>query len=246
LKLLVNPDNTHPRIQLLRAHADSPQQVIDLLKTIAGKSMLVVPRGKDSRSIPLPVTDRQLVELDLTRLNKVYRFEPADFYIDCEAGLELNDLHRLLCEKDLVFPFLTAGCAGTVGGMVSTGQLVCGEECFNISRWVPALTVIMGDGALIKTGAVTFKSVAGYDLPKLFCGSFGTLGVITSVTLRCFPTTGKPYGKDTEPVALRIPRLSDADNQPPANDKTDQVVRRIKQAFDPENIFAAIIGWNGR
>lgn len=229
---------------LLRVCPESPDQLIQLLKAGSDIPRVIVPRGTNSRLIHPPETDRLLLELNLSIINKLNKFVPADFYVNCQAGMALSSLWQLLAENRLVFPFLQPTCKGTIGGMVSTGQLISPDSCYNISRWVLALTVIMGDATVIKTGAVTFKSVAGYDLPKLFCGSFGSLGVIVDATLRCFPETGKPFGKDVENVAVRIPRLSDSDSQITPSNKTDLIVQRIKQAFDPDGIFPSIAGWN--
>ncbi len=130
--------------------------------------------------------------------------------------------------------------------MVSTGQLLTGPGCYNVSRWVLALRVATADGQIISTGAVTYKSVAGYDLPKLFCGSFGTLGIILEASLRLYPRSARPYGKDLEPIAPRIPLLRRTGTGPQAASAAAAVSQRIKQAFDPQGIFPAISGWNSR
>ena len=100
----------------------------------------------------------------------------------------------------------------------------------------------MPNGDIIKTGAVTYKSVAGYDLPKLFCGSFGTLGFIVEAALRLYPEKFAPFGKDLLPVARKSPMLGDIPAKP-AN-RSAEIALRIKQAFDPEQVFPTICGWN--
>lgn len=176
---------------------------------------------------------------------RVERFEPADYYITCQAGMSLSQLHYILNEKNLHFPFLGGNSAGTVGGMVASGQITGDDGSFNISRWVLALRVTMADGETIKTGAVTYKSVAGYDLPKLFCGSFGTLGVITSTSLRLFPQGSVPFGKDILPVSQRLPILTDIVKVSKPTNRANEIALRIKNAFDPKGLFPAISGWNG-
>ncbi len=190
----------------------------------------------------LPNSQRKLEVISSTALDSVQRFEPADYYITCQAGLPLADLYRLLNEKKLHFPFLESGTAGTVGGMVASGQLLSAGNCFNISRWILALKVAMPNGDIIKTGAVTYKSVVGYDLPKLFCGSFGTLGIIVEAALRLYPEKFAPFGKDLLPVTRKSPILGDVPAKP-AN-RSGEIALRIKQAFDPEHVFPSICGWN--
>lgn len=188
---------------------------------------------------------RKPVVLDLQSLHQIERFEPSDYYITCQAGLHLTDLESILSVKRLHFPFLTSGAQGTVGGMVASGQIRAYGDYFNVSRWILALRVIIANGEIIRTGAVTYKSVAGYDLPKLFCRSFGTLGVITAVSLRLYPVGSQPFGKDMSPVDRRLPRLVTLDQLEASKDRTEQISQRIKRVFDPEGRFPALTGWNG-
>ncbi len=178
-------------------------------------------------------------------IDQVERFEPSDYYITCQAGMKLSQVQRVLSENKLHFPFLEAGALGTVGGMVATGQITGNGGCYNIARWVLALRVIMANGEMIRTGAVTYKSVAGYDLPKLFCGSFGTLGIITSAALRVYPQGSRPFGKDMLPVSPRLPILTEIGRITAPSDRTGEIALRIKKSFDPKGLFPAITGWNG-
>lgn len=175
---------------------------------------------------------------------RVERLEPADYYITCQAGMRLAQLHYILQEMNLHFPFLNGESSGTVGGMVASGQISGSNGSFNISRWVLALKVTMADGNVISTGAVTYKSVAGYDLPKLFCGSFGTLGVITSASLRLYPIGSGPFGKDMLPVSPRLPILTEIGKLQAPKSRGNEIALRIKKALDPRGLFPAISGWN--
>lgn len=159
--------------------------------------------------------------------------------------MRLSDLYSSLSRKNLHFPFLFEDSPGTVGGMVATGRLTTDSRCFNISRWVLALRVILANGEIVKTGAVTYKCVAGYDLPKLFCGSFGTLGVISSASLRIYPAESSPFGRDLLPVQPKFPILTDIERVPVLLNRANEIALRIKRTLDPEGIFPAISGWNG-
>ncbi len=176
----------------------------------------------------------------------ITRLERADFYVTCRAGTPLVELAAALEAVSLHFPFLNQSAPGTVGGMVATGQLLNGPDYYNISRWILALRVATADGKIMDTGAVTYKSVAGYDLPKLFCGSFGTLGIILQASLRLYPRNARPYGKDLKPVAPRLPVLTRTGTVPQGANAAAAVSQRIKRAFDPQGMFPAISGWNSR
>jgi glycolate oxidase FAD binding subunit len=230
--------------KMIRVNIESIPQISDVLHTVSGKSVLVTPQGSGSRSLLPDTDDEQLLLLNLERLQEIVKLAPADFYIRCQAGLTLSDLYRELDAVSLHFPFLAPDMPGTVGGMVACGQLQKGEKSHNISRWVLSVNAILASGQEIRAGAVTFKSVAGYDLPKLFCGSFGTLGVITEVALRLYPKGADPFGKDLLPVPTRIPRLQSNFTQNDAANATERIARKIKRSLDPDGIFPVIEGWN--
>ena len=225
-------------------HVDTGEQVADTLRQIAGKGVVVQPWGSGSWGLTPVGDDLQIVRLELTRLNRVIRIEAADFFVQCEPGVLLADLASELAEQNLEFPFLTRESPGTVGGMVASGQLRGGSECYRISRWVVALKVILSDARETVTGALTFKSVAGYDLPKLICGSFGTLGVISEVSLRLFPKGKPPFGKDLQPQPCRLPRLEVAGTQASPRDESERIAQELKKSFDLQGIFPIISGWN--
>src|SRR5207245_9139422 len=76
----------------------------------------------------------------------------------------------------------------TLGGVVATG--LGGPQAFGYGlprSFVIGMRVVLADGRLIKAGGNVVKNVAGYDLCKLFCGSYGTLGLITQLTFRLRP-----------------------------------------------------------
>ncbi len=222
----------------------SETAIAEFLRNTDEKKALVVVRGANTRLIS-PQTGRSVTDLDMSGIDQVERFEPADYYITCQAGTGLSQLHKILSEKRLHFPFLEPEASGTVGGMVATGQVSGTGGCYNVRRWVLALRVIMANGEMIKTGAVTYKSVAGYELPKLFCGSFGTLGVITSAALRVYPEGSRPFGKETLPVSPRMPILTDIGQVSEPANRGNEIALRIKKSFDPRGLFPAISGWNG-
>lgn len=240
-------DKPHHDIQpgkMIRVNIESVPQISDVLHTVAGKSVLIVSQGNGSRDIYPDTDDRQLLLLSLERMQKIVKLVPADFFIRCQAGLKLSELYSELDAASIHFPFLTANMPGSVGGMVACGQLTMGEQSYNISRWLLSVNVVLASGQEIGAGAVTFKSVAGYDLPKLFCGSFGTLGVITEVALRLYPNGANPFGKDLLPVPTKNPLLTSTyGTKDPAN-AAERIARKIKRSLDPNGIFPVIDGWN--
>src|SRR5207245_4432817 len=76
----------------------------------------------------------------------------------------------------------------TIGGILATADAGPLRHRYGAPRdLVLGMTVVLSDGAVARSGGKVIKNVAGYDLAKLFCGSFGTLGLIASVNLRLHP-----------------------------------------------------------
>jgi glycolate oxidase FAD binding subunit len=118
----------------------------------------------------------------------VIRYEPADMTVTVGAGTTFAALDALLAERGQECALDPPDPTATIGGILACGlsgfrRLRCGPVRDNVLE----VRVVLADGRMIKGGGPTVKNVTGYDLPRLFVGSFGTLGVIAEVTLRCRP-----------------------------------------------------------
>ncbi len=212
------------------------------IEKAAARNEILLPVGTGSHQISWE-SRREPRRLNLAAYSRIERLAREDFYIVAQPGVKLAELHELLKQESLRFPFLTAGCSGTIGGMVASGRLRAGEQWCDISRWVLSVEVLLADGSVSRSGAVTYKSVAGYDLPRLFSGSYGTLGVIIEASLRLYPESARAYGKNLEPVRGRIPRLTTAREILPATTVAAKIGRKLKEGLDPQGIFPVIAGW---
>ncbi len=129
------------------------------------------------------------VALDLTRLNRVTDYQPADLTVTAEAGITLESLRRELVQGDKYVPLeAPLPHRATVGGILATGYSGPMRHSYGLPRdWVIGISVAGTDGVETKAGGRVVKNVTGYDLNKLYTGSLGTLGVIVEATFKLAP-----------------------------------------------------------
>jgi len=127
--------------------------------------------------------------LSVARLNGVIEYVPDDLTVTVEAGMIFSDLQNLVAEQEQFVPLDPPHSRNaTVGGIVATNSSGSLRHQYGATRdLVLGLRVFLADGTAIKSGGKVVKNVAGYDLNKLFVGSFGTLGVISQVCFKLYP-----------------------------------------------------------
>jgi glycolate oxidase FAD binding subunit len=142
------------------------------------------------------------IELCTGRLARVVEHNVGDLTAVLEAGVPLAEAQRQFATAGQMLaldpPLSTRGSsdpAATIGGIVATGDSGPLRHRYGAPRdLILGITVALGDGTIAQSGGKVIKNVAGYDLAKLFAGSFGTLGLILSVNVRLHP---QPAGHAT-------------------------------------------------
>jgi glycolate oxidase FAD binding subunit len=141
--------------------------------------------------------------LDVSALNAVTSYEPSELIVTVQAGAPLADVMSLIDSRNQQFafepmdtaPLLGTPALGTIGGMIAAG--LAGPRRIRAGGARDHLLgahAVSGFGDSFKTGGKVVKNVTGYDLCKLLAGSWGTLAVMTEVTLKVMP---KPESERT-------------------------------------------------
>jgi glycolate oxidase FAD binding subunit len=123
------------------------------------------------------------------RLNRVIEHAVGDLTVTVEAGMKLADLQNLLHKENQFLPLDPAYPQdATLGGIIATADSGSWRQRYGgVRDMLLGISFVRSDGQLAKAGGRVVKNVAGYDLMKLFTGSYGTLGILTEVTFRAYP-----------------------------------------------------------
>jgi glycolate oxidase FAD binding subunit len=129
------------------------------------------------------------VVLSTRRIRGVTEYEPADLTFTAGAGISLSSLASATGAHGQWLPLdPPGGEEGSLGAAVATGVGGPLRQWYGAPRdHALGLTVVAGDGRVLRWGGRVVKNVAGFDVTRLGIGSWGALGVITSVSARLFP-----------------------------------------------------------
>ncbi len=167
----------------------SVHEVQEVLQFAGERNLSVMPAGAGTKLGIGNLPQKVDVVLATTSLSSVVEYEPADLTVTVEAGIRLKDLQTELAKHRqylVLNPPYADRC--TIGGIVATNASGSFRLRHGTARnQVLGLRVVRADGTVVKSGGKVVKNVAGYDLNKLYIGGFGTLGIITEVTLKLSP-----------------------------------------------------------
>jgi FAD/FMN-containing dehydrogenase len=181
-------------------------QVAAVVGACARAGCPMVPQGGNTGLCggATPLLDGRAVVINLSRLRRIRRVDPANNAIVAEAGVKLAELQAAADGADRLFPLsLASEGSCEVGGVISTNA--GGVQVLrygNTRELVLGLEVVMPDGQIWEGLRALRKDNTGYDLKHLFIGAEGTLGIVTAASLKLFP---KPRSRATAWLAVASP-----------------------------------------
>ena len=182
----------------------SVDEVATLLRDASRDGLAVIPRGGGTKLDWGRPPRRADLVLSTVRLDRVLEHAWGDMTATVEAGCTVARLQHALAEHgqrlacDPLWPE-----RATIGGILAASDNGPLRARFGALRdLIIGVTLVLADGTVAKSGGKVVKNVAGYDLPKLATGSFGTLAVITQAVFRLHPL---PH--ETRTLTFTAPRL---------------------------------------
>jgi len=232
LEKTVGKDNLQIHSERAFISPENTFAVSEVIKLAGREKFKILPLGSGSILDWSKLPSENMVILKSDRLNRVIKVVAEDLYVIVQAGCPLKDLNHHLESFNLFYPLADASSSGTLGGAAATNlKANSGERTIQTRKYVLALEVVDPEGQILNVGARTFKSVTGYDLSRLFVGSWGTLGFISEISLRLVPTRKR---KDYLDIVFNPARIGEIKAQ---NSSKTTLSSRIKKSLDPNQVF---------
>lgn len=183
----------------------SEEEVSAVLRFAAQHGLAVIPSGNGASLHIGEAPRRANIVMSSKRLSGVVEHSVGDLTITVRAGTPFTEVQSFLRQHGQFVPLTPPSPESTIGGLVVTA--FSGPERVLYGSWrdfVIGLRVVYPNGQVIRTGGKVVKNVAGYDMTKLFVGSYGTLAFVTEITLKV-----RPYPKHRELVVAESSKRND-------------------------------------
>lgn len=175
------------RVPTAAVAPSSVEELQDLVRSSEG--MALVPWGGGTRQHIGFIPERFDTVIQSRALAGIVEYRPDDLTVTARAGTTLAEIDAELRRSGQMLPFdIPEPERQTVGGVLATRpDSIVRSALGSVRDALLGVDVVNASGELIRAGGRVVKNVSGYDLPKLYCGSWGTLGMIVEATFRTSP-----------------------------------------------------------
>jgi glycolate oxidase FAD binding subunit len=183
------------------------EEVAAVVSFAAEAGMPLFPWGGGSAATVGVPPVRAGIVLGLSRMRAIIEHEPGDLTVTAQAGVIMRELQAALGARGQWLSLDPPDAdRATLGGVLAANASGPRRHLYGTARdLLIGVTAVTADGSVVRGGGRVVKNVAGYDLPKLFIGSYGTLGIIVEATLKL-----RPLPDEERLVAVPFERLKDA------------------------------------
>lgn len=165
------------------------EQISELMKLANRELISVTPRGQGSGLSGGSVPISKGIVMDMTRMNKVIKFDPDNRLITVQAGFTTSEIDPIVGKSGLFYPPDPGSVAfSTIGGNVAENAGGLRGLKYGVTKdYVKMMKVVLPQGDIVTLGSKCVKHVAGLNMEAVFVGSEGLLGIITELTLSLIP-----------------------------------------------------------
>jgi len=221
-------------------HPENAEDAAKLLKLANKHKQRIFITGFGNNIDPIGEPFVNMLSIRTDRLNDLIEVNAPDFYVKVGSGYPLRELDEHLKVAQLFLPHSRLPYVGSVGGSIAVNlnAELHGHD-LPLRRYFIQAEVVTPQGDIIKPGSVCFKSVSGYDLVKIFAGSWGLLGLIVSAVFRVFPITAEHEYNSLKQKEIKRDLILNALKD--SNRNTDAVYsKKIKEKFDPVGVLPIV------
>ena len=224
-----------PEVVLFPTTTDEVSRV---MKVASREKIPVTGRGCGTNLTGGSVPARGGIVMVFTRMNKILKIDKENRIAIVEPGVVNMDFQNELARHKLFFPPDPASMAiSTMGGNVAENAGGPRAVKYGVMKdFLLGVEVVLASGDVMMTGSRTMKNVTGYNLTQLFCGSEGTLGLITKIIVKLIPPpetrrTIQVAYKDLDDAGTTATRLSDMGILPVAFELLDHIFINIIEDY---------------
>ncbi len=219
-------------------HPESAEEAADIFRRAGRYGQKIFIAGFGNNIDPVGDTFADLLVIKTDRLNYINLTAPQDFSITVGAGYPLIEINHAISPHNLWFPFSHTNYPGSAGGALACGLTGSdGSHQVPLSRFLLAVTAVLPDGSIVRPGALTFKSVSGYDISRIFFNSWGSLGLIVELSFRVLPMSKREEW--TRVPLFPLDREAFIHTLQGGTSESD-LCRRLKDEFDPDGLLPLV------
>ena len=214
------------------------EEVSKIMAVASREKIPVTARGSGTNLTGGSVPTREGIVLAFTKMNKILKIDKENRLATVQPGLINMEFQKELAKQGLFFPPDPASMAiSTMGGNVAENAGGPRAVKYGVTKdYLLGLEVVLASGQVVRTGSLTIKNVTGYNLTQLFCGSEGTLGLITEMTVKLLPLpetrrTLQVAYKDLEDAGKTVVKVVDLGILPVALELLDNVFINIIEDY---------------
>ena len=169
-------------------YPQTQEQLAEVITAAYRNKWRVLPCGNGSKLKWGSLTKVDIV-VSTQRLNKIINHAVGDLTLTVEAGVKFADIEATLTKHNQILALNpTTPDLATIGGIIATNDTGSLRQRYGSVRdQLLGVNFVRADGEIASAGGKVVKNVAGYDLMKLFTGSYGSLSIITEATFRLYP-----------------------------------------------------------